>query len=71
MKKRYFLDSVAVELTPDEASQYNVVVTKSNGYSHIWNEIEKFDPKKHINQIHLTTKPINQFVMGSSQVSFS
>ena len=54
---------------------WNVLVTKSNGYSHIWSEIFPFD-KKYIKNvggfktIWCTTKQCG-FEKGSSEVSFS
>ncbi len=86
MKKyTFFLDGKPIELTLDEASKYNVVVTKSNGYSHWWSAIEKFDKQKHVRnkiceftgrdtlyiQKYLTTKTETEFIQGSSEVSFS
>lgn len=48
-----------------------VVVQKSNGYSHDWEESEELMPK-HLSEpnIYLTTKPVGR-IMGSSVVSFT
>ena len=87
MKKEFYLDNVRVMLTDKEACEYNIKVIKSNGYSHSYEAIEGYDPKKHTyerkeicqfsgkvmtyRKNHLTTKPINEFIQGSPEVSFS
>lgn len=59
-----------------KATGWNVIVNKTNGYSHDWQEIHPFD-EKHIRSvggqptIWCTTKPATTFVQGSSIVSFS
>lgn len=87
MKKEFYLDGVRVMLTDKEASEYNIRVVKGNGYSHLYEAIERYDPKKHIyerkeicqftgrlvthKKNKLTTQPINEFIQGTSEVSFS
>lgn len=53
-------------------NEYNLVVPKTNGYSHDWEEAIEFK-EEHILNIHnvyLTKKPLGR-IMGSSIVSFS
>jgi len=49
----------------------NIVLAKSNGYSHFWSEIEPFN-QSHFQRgtIHLTCRKPGH-VQGSSEVSFS
>jgi hypothetical protein len=87
MKKEYYLDGVKVMLTEKEVSGFNISVVKGNGYSHSYLAIEKYDPTKHKYEYNdtcqftgrvltyrnnrLTTKPINDYVKGTSEISFS
>jgi hypothetical protein len=82
---RVFIDGVATTIEEKDLENYNVIVNKSNGYSHDYSAIEKFDRNKHcfskicpftqrlLNYMptHLTTKNITEFVVKSSSVSFS
>ena len=79
------LDGVLTPMTLKEAENYNVIVNKSNGYSHDYVAIEKFDAKLHYRTQYcnifrrnftylsdnLTTKEITSFVVGTSAVTFS
>lgn len=86
MKKyQVFIDSVPSEIEESDFKKYNVIVNKSNGYSHSWSAIEKFDKSKHFSSVfchvrkrvinyvptHLTVKEVDSFVRGTSEVSFS
>ena len=48
-KKRYvvFIDDERSEIEEKDFEKYNVLVNKSNGYSHTYIAIEKFDKTKH------------------------
>jgi hypothetical protein len=72
-----YLDGEFLKLSLEELekSGYNVIVNKTNGYSHDWQEVVEFDSKLirnvgGVETIWCTKKPIG-FVDGSSQVSFS
>jgi len=82
---KVFIDGVPTEIREDEFENYNVVVNKSNGYSHDYSAIEKFDRKRHFYSrlcpfrkimiqyapIQLTVKEADERVVNSSSVSFS
>lgn len=72
-----YCDGQMHKMTLNELKEkgWNVVVNKTNGYSHDWEEVYPFDESliKNIGgipTIWCTTKPIGR-VMGSSVVSFS
>jgi len=55
-----------------EEDQLNVLVNKTNGYSHDWQAVEKFDKEKHLTgRIYLTKNKEDGMVQGTSTVSFS
>jgi hypothetical protein len=82
---KVFIDGVSTEIEETDFEKYNVIVNKSNGYSHDFQAIEKFDKNKHfyskycpftnkvLNYIptHLTTKQVSERIINSSSVSFS
>ncbi len=86
MKKyKVFINGIITEIEENEFLDYNVIVNKSNGYSHDFLAIEKFEKEKHftssvcpftkrvLNYVptHLTTNPITSFVKNTSSVTFS
>lgn len=69
-----YLDGKILKMTLEEliAKNYNVLVNKTNGYSHDWQEVVKFDPSlvQYGIQIWCTIREVG-FVYNSSVVSFS
>lgn len=69
-----YLDGEILKMTLEDLilRNYNVVVNKTNGYSHDWQEVVKFNPFLIHNgrEIWCTKKEIG-FVKGSSILSFS
>ena len=87
-KKLYtvFIDGELTKITKEEFANYNVITTKSNGYSHSFLVVEKLDYEKHFYSesspifnnmtfnyfpTHLTKSQKLGFMRGSSEVSFS
>lgn len=82
---KVFIDEILTEIEETDFEKYNVLVNKTNGYSHDFQAIEKFDKNKHFysrycpftNRVlnykptHLTTKEVDERVVNSSTVSFS
>jgi hypothetical protein len=82
---KVFIDGISKEISENEFKNYNVIVNKSNGYSHDFQSIEKFEKEKHfrteiclftnrnLNYIptHLTTKNPTIFLVGTSTTTFS
>ncbi|HEY6143782.1 MAG TPA: hypothetical protein VIV55_10260 [Flavobacterium sp.] len=85
MKSKYYLDGILTEIEDNDLEKYNVLVNKSNGYSHDYVAIEKFDRAKHFYSkrcvftgvmrdyapTHFTVKEVTERVNNSSTVSFS
>jgi hypothetical protein len=82
---RVFIDGISTDIEETDFEKYNVIVNKSNGYSHDFQAIEKFDKSKHFyskycpftNRVlnytptHLTTKEVNKRIVNSSSLTFS
>jgi hypothetical protein len=76
---------VKTQIKEKDFEKYNILVNKSNGFSHDFQVIEKFNKSKHfyskrcifldrvLNYVptHLTTENVSDFVVGSSTVTFS
>lgn len=84
-KFKVFIDGEMKEIIFDDFKNYNVIVNKSNGFSHDYQVIEKFCFEEHFykriclftgkefsySPTHLTTKNVTNFIQNTSVVTFS
>jgi len=82
---KVFIDGIPKEIKEKDFKEFNVIVNKSNGYSHDFQAIEKFEKEKHFRiencpftnrkihyvPTHLTIKKPTSFLTQTSTITFS